>query len=232
MYYFLFTGNKRCWTSFFKIAKKRGCLPYHERLDFERSIEFFSKEKFLFNAIDFSKDVEGKIDFLNLLNKSQLKVHTVALLPEKNSKYAPLLLKKGVADIIREPVSEEQVNFVISKSIFSKILRDPNFVYLFPTDGGKISQKKLARDTLEKIISVLPLEEIIFLKLKKLFDEKGSERLTNLHELVMKTVEKNLLKAVLEKTGGNLLTASIIMGLSRNTISKKIREYNFKKEEN
>ncbi|MBI5179358.1 MAG: Fis family transcriptional regulator [Nitrospinae bacterium] len=46
-----------------------------------------------------------------------------------------------------------------------------------------------------------------------------------LHGTVIGIVEKSLLKIVMEETDGNQSDASRILGINRNTLRKKIREY-------
>lgn len=47
----------------------------------------------------------------------------------------------------------------------------------------------------------------------------------NLYQLVLREVEPPLLTAVLEHTGGNQTRAAAILGLSRATLRKKLRQY-------
>ena len=53
----------------------------------------------------------------------------------------------------------------------------------------------------------------------------GGER-GQLYDLVVKGIEKPLLEMVLVKTGGNQTQAANILGINRNTLRKKIQEYN------
>lgn len=47
----------------------------------------------------------------------------------------------------------------------------------------------------------------------------------HLHGMVMGAVEKSLLKMVISETEGNQSDASRILGINRNTLRKKIKEY-------
>ena len=53
----------------------------------------------------------------------------------------------------------------------------------------------------------------------------GHER-GQLYNLVVMGVEKPLLALVLKETGGNQTQAANILGINRNTLRKKIQEYN------
>ena len=46
-----------------------------------------------------------------------------------------------------------------------------------------------------------------------------------LHGMIMGAVEKSLLKMVISETEGNRSDASRILGINRNTLRKKIKEY-------
>jgi|TARA_B110000438_G_C15549624_1_gene536329 Fis family transcriptional regulator, factor for inversion stimulation protein len=48
----------------------------------------------------------------------------------------------------------------------------------------------------------------------------------HLHDLVITGVEKPLLKMVLNETNGNQTQAANILGINRNTLRKKMQEYN------
>ena len=48
----------------------------------------------------------------------------------------------------------------------------------------------------------------------------------HLHDLVIRGIEKPLLEMVLKETNGNQTQAANILGINRNTLRKKIKEYN------
>ena len=48
----------------------------------------------------------------------------------------------------------------------------------------------------------------------------------HLHDLVITGIEKPLLEMVLKETNGNQTQAANILGINRNTLRKKIQEYN------
>ena len=49
-----------------------------------------------------------------------------------------------------------------------------------------------------------------------------------LHDLIVSGVEKPLIEMVLNETGGNQTQAVSILGINRNTLRKKIKEYDLK----
>ena len=50
----------------------------------------------------------------------------------------------------------------------------------------------------------------------------------HLHELIMGGIEKPLVEIVLKETNGNQTQAANILGINRNTLRKKISEYEIK----
>ncbi len=50
----------------------------------------------------------------------------------------------------------------------------------------------------------------------------------HLHELIMGGIEKPLVEIVLKETNGNQTKAANILGINRNTLRKKIAEYQIK----
>lgn len=50
----------------------------------------------------------------------------------------------------------------------------------------------------------------------------------HLHDLILSGIEKPLLQMVLDETGGNQTKASQILGINRNTLRKKIQDYNIR----
>lgn len=57
---------------------------------------------------------------------------------------------------------------------------------------------------------------------------KNMENGSGLHSMILSLVEKPLLKMALEETGGNQTEAAHILGLNRNTLRRKMTEYEIK----
>lgn len=61
--------------------------------------------------------------------------------------------------------------------------------------------------------------------LQQYFAHLGDESVTNLYDLVLTEIEVPLLKAVLNHTGSNQSKASIMLGLNRGTLRKKLKQH-------
>ncbi len=69
------------------------------------------------------------------------------------------------------------------------------------------------------------LKDQVRIALERYFAELNGESVTGLYALVVAEVEKPLLEAVLNHTGGNQSKAAKVLGLSRSTLRKKLKQY-------
>ncbi|MDX1491538.1 MAG: DNA-binding transcriptional regulator Fis [Pseudohongiellaceae bacterium] len=83
-------------------------------------------------------------------------------------------------------------------------------------------ETKLANDTPTHTSS---LRKDVERSLQQYFSHLGDESVTNLYELVLNEVEVPLLRAVLNHTGSNQSKASIMLGLNRGTLRKKLKQH-------
>jgi len=72
------------------------------------------------------------------------------------------------------------------------------------------------------------IQDFLEEKLKRYLKEMTKLEKCNLYDSVVSEVEKALIKIVLNETGGNQLKASRTLGINRNTLRTKIREYKIK----
>lgn len=91
--------------------------------------------------------------------------------------------------------------------------------------GGTIIEK---RDLLLEDASSGSIKEFLEEKLKRYLKEMTEMENCNLYETVVSEVEKALIKIVLNETGGNQLRAAKTLGINRNTLRTKIKEYKIK----
>ena len=67
------------------------------------------------------------------------------------------------------------------------------------------------------------LEAIVELKISRFLEQIGSYYPDDMHDMIMKTVERPLLRQILLRTGGNQVQAAKILGINRNTLRKKMK---------
>ncbi len=92
------------------------------------------------------------------------------------------------------------------------------------SNSSVISKKDLMLDS----INSFSIKEFLEEKLKKYLMEMTKLENCNLYETVMKEVEKSLITIVLKETNGNQLKTAKTLGINRNTLRSKIKEYKIK----
>ena len=78
---------------------------------------------------------------------------------------------------------------------------------------------------LVKILDKYSIEDIVELKISRFLDQIGTFYPDDMHNLIMAKVEKPLLIQMLRRVGGNQVQASKILGINRNTLRKKMKQY-------
>ncbi|WP_434779711.1 DNA-binding transcriptional regulator Fis [Neisseria sp. Ec49-e6-T10] len=70
-----------------------------------------------------------------------------------------------------------------------------------------------------------PISEAIHHAIEQYFADLEGESPSFVYQMVLSKVEKPLLEVVLKHTEGNQSKAATILGLNRNTLRKKIKQY-------
>ncbi|RKF14462.1 DNA-binding transcriptional regulator Fis [Alginatibacterium sediminis] len=70
-----------------------------------------------------------------------------------------------------------------------------------------------------------PLRDSVEQALRNYFGQLDGEEVTELYELVLSEVEAPLLDVVMQYTRGNQTRASIMLGINRGTLRKKLKKY-------
>lgn len=70
-----------------------------------------------------------------------------------------------------------------------------------------------------------PVCEIVAAAVERYLDDLNGTEPSCIYELVMQEVERPLLKTVLDHAGGNRSKASKYLGMNRNTLRKKLEQY-------
>ena len=69
------------------------------------------------------------------------------------------------------------------------------------------------------------IQEVVKKSLEKYFKDLGEQRPSNIYEMVVLTVEKPILEAVMERAQGNQSHAAEMLGINRNTLRKKLQQH-------
>ena len=70
-----------------------------------------------------------------------------------------------------------------------------------------------------------PLNKCVREALEDYFDNLDGHKVTNLYEMVLKEIEAPLFKAVMKHTKNNQSNTDTLLGLSRGTLRKKLKQY-------
>lgn len=81
----------------------------------------------------------------------------------------------------------------------------------------------------EEMLVHLSLEEIVSQKLEQFFHALGDHEATGLYRMVVRQIERPLFLLTLASVKGNQLRAARLLGISRNTLRKKMYELGIKR---
>ena len=76
-----------------------------------------------------------------------------------------------------------------------------------------------------KLDGTKPLCDCVSDAVDAYFAALGGHETTGLYQMVLREVERPLLQRVLAETGGNQSVAAQVLGVSRGTLRKKLREH-------
>jgi Fis family transcriptional regulator, factor for inversion stimulation protein len=69
------------------------------------------------------------------------------------------------------------------------------------------------------------IQDVVRKSLDKYFRDLGEQQPSNVYEMVVSTVEKPVLEAVMERAEGNQSLAAEMLGINRNTLRKKLQQH-------
>lgn len=67
------------------------------------------------------------------------------------------------------------------------------------------------------------IQAVVQKSLEKYFNDLGEQAPTNVYDMVVLTVEKPILEAVMTRADGNQSMAAEMLGINRNTLRKKLQ---------
>ncbi len=69
------------------------------------------------------------------------------------------------------------------------------------------------------------IQDVVRKSLEKYFRDLGEQEPSNVYDMVVFTVEKPILEAVMTRAGGNQSHAAEMLGINRNTLRKKLQQH-------
>jgi len=138
---------------------------------------------------------------------------------------AKYLLKEAVTKFETEEkeLSKEAKDFLVKYDWTGNIRELENTIKkaAILSNGALISKKDLMLGD----AGACSIEEFLEEKLKRYLKEMTELGNCNLYDTVLSEVERSLINIVLRETGGNQLKAAKTLGINRNTLRAKIKEY-------
>ena len=72
------------------------------------------------------------------------------------------------------------------------------------------------------------LDDCVRRSLERYFKDMDGEKPTSIYDMVLKNIEKPMIETVLGKAEGNQSHAAAMLGVTRNTLRKKMRQLRIK----
>lgn len=69
------------------------------------------------------------------------------------------------------------------------------------------------------------IQDVVRKSLEKYFRDLGEQKPSNVYDMVIFTVERPILEAVMTRADGNQSHAAEMLGINRNTLRKKLQEH-------
>lgn len=69
------------------------------------------------------------------------------------------------------------------------------------------------------------IQDVVRKSLDKYFKDLGEQKPTNVYDMVVFTVERPILEAVMARAEGNQSHAAEMLGINRNTLRKKLQDH-------
>jgi DNA-binding protein Fis len=69
----------------------------------------------------------------------------------------------------------------------------------------------------------LPLEELLYLRLGQFFDQLDGRKLPEVYKVLVDQMDRAILRQALERSQGQVGAAAELLGVDRNTLSRKAK---------
>lgn len=171
----------------------------------------------------FIDEEEECIEILDETKDMRRKSFPVLLLEKKSTRLIKEAIKKGVADFLISPFDSNKLELIVSKASLVREFGEEILPSIFLGESSKTSKKAIVREQLPHILKSISLEEVIKAKFEDVI-EKGEE-IGGFLPIIISEVEKSLISYTLKRCNGNKLRASKILGINRNTLVRKLKEY-------
>ncbi len=214
---------------------KKTHFPLDLISDGQSLIKLIDKKNYLLAFIDIKLPGVPLQDLLDTLREEGKAVPIIIIAPKSKLRNALEAVRLGAFDYLIKPIDPEMIKVAVARALLFGNLKLENALLrqelkthygteqsLFaPTREYPLTKADLSLSTSLKGGS---LERIIYLKLEDFIGKLGPGKMSGLYPLVMERVERPLIELVLEKTKGNQIKTSEMLGINRNTLRRKIQQ--------
>ncbi len=182
------------------------------------------RKKYLAVFFDY-KDLNNSDELLQKLNNINKEVFIVLITSSKKYKEASDALDGNIIGVLKRPLDNAEIKRIINRlNCIKYVVRNTtrNMIDI----GGTLRRRTyLDAGSIENT----SMEKLVEVKLKKVIEKLNLDNLKGFYNIVMEEMEKPLFKVILESVNWNQIKAARILGINRNTLSKKLKQYNIKK---
>ncbi len=218
-----------------KLTKKENIVFMIEDIE-KFDFSLLEKHEQVINCIIFLQTV----DFEILLREGKIDLQKYDFLKKAHKIYIPPLnsRKQDIVPIANMLLREISEFLGISQKELSKDAREALTEYPWPENFYQLKKfltkscinskhKKLtSKDIFNNFHDKLSIKNFLESKIGSFLSDFSKIENSNLYETIIQEVEKALFCLVLNEAGNNQLKAAKILGINRNTLSKKLKIYN------
>lgn len=202
----------------------------------EKDFSFIRDSQLRFKCAVFVSDSDYEFLYLN----KRIDEQKYEFLKRSERIYIPPLRdrKQDIVPIANFFLSEISLYLNQPKKELTKEAKESLIEYTWPENSMELKyrltkacllckRKKISsKDIFDDYDDKFSIKNFLELKIGNLLSDFSNIENSNLYDTVIQEVEKALFSLVLTETGNNQLKASKILGINRNTLSKKLRVYN------
>lgn len=184
------------------------------------------------DIINLIKNKAFRADLYDRLNQIPIYIPPLRERKEDIPELVKYFVKKFSKDLaIKKDITDDAISFLMAydwpgnvrelQNIIKRaFLLSPNNV-LDKSDFLFLTKGEMNKD----VVKELSLEEMISWKLDEFIKFLNTGEIKDVYDFVISQVEKPLIEKILKITRGNQIRASEILGINRNTLRKKIKDY-------
>jgi DNA-binding NtrC family response regulator len=149
----------------------------------------------------------------------------ILLLPSHNAPHIPTQVLEMAVNVIGKPLTLEPCHLILDRTLELATLRSQVRQHRRLWSVMFASSPASAKAPGEDTATFVSLDAVLTTKLRHMVPHFEVLGRGTLHRALLSHVEKLLLTAVLTECRGNQVRAADILGINRNTLRKKIREF-------